>query len=313
METTDSLATTILKERPGLLERFELVRVLGEGAGSVVYLVRDLRGDRKEVALKVLTNLEAFDENTLVRFQRELRICQRIRHPNIVEAYDLINSNGVFAFSMEYVEGQDLSRCHGHERLSSSAVSSIMLQVLAGLEELHSFGLVHRDLKLENILLAKDGGVKISDLGLVKEESAKKLTRTGILLGTAPYMPPEYIRSGRCDKRSDIYATGIILYELLSGKRRLSGMDGNAAIKHLLSTKFALPREDILTFETRFAAVVEKACALKPERRFQSALEMSQALGNPDFYSVPSQKQADGKLRRLYEVWLAVWDFLKSL
>ncbi|MBX7144420.1 MAG: serine/threonine protein kinase [Oligoflexia bacterium] len=273
------MATTqILRTRPDLSERFEVIGVLGEGAAGAVYRVRDRKHDGKEVALKILLNNSAFDENTLDRFLAELKICQTIHHPNIVEAYDLIHLGDTIAFTMEYVAGSDLGNLFRTRRFSYSEVDDIFCKILAGVSVLHEHKVVHRDLKLENVLIGENGTVKISDLGLMKWGEFESMTRTGILLGTAQYMPPEYVRESAYDERGDVYAVGLMLYEVLTGKRRLNEKSGNEALEYLIRTQFELPRITLTGLPRKYLAIIDRATAVDPLLRYQSAEEMRQAL-----------------------------------
>lgn len=271
--------TKIISDRPILAERFEMVKHLGQGAAGAVFLVRDLKKNGHLVALKILTKADAFDEHTLKRFITELEVAQEIKHPNIVAAYDLIEMNDSIAYTMEYVEGKDLSTLAEHRLLSYGEIDSIMTQILNGLSELHSRKILHRDLKLENILVSTEGNAKLVDLGLMKRMGeASKLTKTGILLGTAQYLPPEYIKEGIYDEQSDIYAAGLILYELLSGERRLQNFSGNEAIDYLLETGFRVPRVSNLArgqIPAKYEDLLEKSLNPRPKKRYSSALDMA--------------------------------------
>jgi len=281
---TDSSDTqsTIIDAQPLLMERFKVLDVLGEGAAGAVYRVSDRDNGYKECALKVLINKSAFDENTLERFKEEVRICQKIRHANIVRAYELIELSDAVAFTMEYVQGSDISKFVGHRRPRLEAIDSIIEQVLAALDELHSHGILHRDIKLENILLRKDGVVKLIDLGLMKNLENQGLTRTGVLLGTAQYMAPEYIKGSQYDARSDIYAVGIVIYELVTGQRRLADKPGNEVIDYLLKTKFKIPQASLSGVPKKYLHIIERAMHPNPKKRFQTAMEMREAVVSVD-------------------------------
>jgi serine/threonine protein kinase len=264
--------------QPELRERFEVLSVLGDGAAGVVYRVLDRARNNAEVALKVLANDLAFDEATLDRFLAELRICQELRHPNLVHAYDLIECSGTVAFTMEYVDGGSLQGIFAKQRIGVEAIDRIYEQVLDGVQALHDRNVIHRDIKLENVLVGTNGVVKLSDLGLMKQVGKKGLTRPGILLGTPQYMPPEYVRESKYDKRGDIYTLGLMLYELLTWKRWLSHLSGQDVITHLMKTRFQISREVLEEAPRKYLPVLAKALEVKPEARYQSALEMKEAL-----------------------------------
>jgi len=268
-----------------LPDRFILVKILGDGAAGVVYHVKDKLRGGQDVALKILTDTKAFDEHTTDRFREELKICQRIRHPNLIEAYELLRINGRLAFSMEYVQGSDLARLFSKKKFSPHQIDIIFDQVLSGLEELHSNGILHRDIKLENVLLRKDGTIKLSDLGLMKQYQ-KELTAKGVILGTAHYLPPEYVKEGRYDVRSEIYALGTMLYEMLTCQRWLPDMSGAKALEHMIKTKFRFPIESLIDVSAKYRHILDRSLAYKFSDRFQNVSEMKAAFKR-DSRSVP--------------------------
>ena len=270
-------SVTSVFSRPALPNRFEIIKILGDGAAGVVYKVKDNLRKGEIVALKVLSNSGAFDEHTLARFNKELEIARSIESPHVVQAYELIEFEDTVAFTMEFVPGSDLGMLCRQKKLSVPEVRSIIIQVLRGLEALHQKGVLHRDIKLENVLVRDDAVVKISDLGLLKQ-TTNKMTRTGILLGTAQYLPPEYIRGSEYDARGDIYTVGLIALELLCGRRWLDDKSGNQAIDHLLKTNFKIPQEYWNGIPDAIRIIVERATALNPLNRYQSAKEMREAL-----------------------------------
>lgn len=274
-------------------DRFDIVKVLGQGTAGTVYHAIDRARSGKVVALKVLADIFAFDDHTLQRFHDEIKICCSIHHKNIVQAYEMVQFKDSVGYTMELVKGFDLGQMLHHEKFSFAEIDSIMYQLLDAISELHDIKVMHRDIKLENIILAQDGILKLSDLGLVKKLESKGLTKPGLLLGTPQYMPPEYIKSAKFDERSDVYACGIVLYELLSGKRRMADKMGVAAIQHLLATKFAIPRLDLPPEYRRYQKILNIALAIEPEARFQSAKEMRSAF-DPQL----TRKQKDMVLSR---------------
>jgi serine/threonine protein kinase len=260
--------------QPGLSDRFEVISALGDGAAGFVYRVRDRERGNKEVALKVLANDLAFDEATLERFMAELKICQHLRHTNVVEAYDLIQLGDTVAYTMEFIDGGSLQSIFVKRKIGYDAIDRIFEQVLDGVQALHERNLVHRDIKLENVLVGTNGVVKLTDLGLMKQLGKKGLTKPGILLGTPQYMPPEYVRESRYDERGDIYTLGLMLYELLTGKRWLSHLSGQEVITHLLKTKFQISRESLVGIPRKYLRVLTRALDARPDYRYQSAMEM---------------------------------------
>lgn len=257
-----------------LTERFEIIELLGDGAAGFVYKVKDRQRDNKVMALKILADEFAFDEATLDRFLQEIKICQSIRHPNLVEAYDLIETGDTVAYTMELVDGGSLQAMFSQRKIGIEAIERIMEQVLLAVAELHKYGIVHRDIKMENVLLRTDGTVKVTDLGLMKQIGTQGLTKPGLLLGTPQYMPPEYVRRSVYDERGDIYTLGLLLYELVSGKRWLSHLRGQEVINYLIKTRFEINRASLAGVSPKHVEILGRALDHDPNRRFQTANEM---------------------------------------
>jgi Tol biopolymer transport system component len=222
---------------------YEIVAHIGEGGMGSVYRARDTKLNR-DVALKVLPDAFASDADRLARFTREAHTLASLNHPNIAHIHGLEESSGVRALVMELVEGDDLSQRIARGAIPVDEALPIAKQIAEGLEAAHQQGIVHRDLKPANIKLRPDGAVKVLDFGLAKalapeQDSASALHRSlsptitspamltgaGIVLGTAAYMAPEQAKGREADKRSDIWAFGCVLYEMLTGRRPFDGED----------------------------------------------------------------------------------------
>ncbi len=219
MTTSDPLVGATLDRR-----YFVESRIAGGGMATV-YVAHDLRLDRRQ-ALKVMHPSLAQDPSFVQRFINEAHSVAKLSHPNVVQVFDQGEDSGHVFLAMEYVPGRtlrDLLREKG--RLTPRAALQIMAPVLAALGAAHQAGMVHRDVKPENVLLTEDGRVKVADFGLARavEQSNQGLTRTGTLMGTAAYLAPEQIERGLADARSDVYAAGIMLYELLTGNQPHTG------------------------------------------------------------------------------------------
>lgn len=273
--------------RVSLESRFRVIKVLGQGAGSKVLKAVDLRSNSL-VALKLLSDPSAFDEHTIERFQREFEACSHIKHPNIVQAYEAFKFQEGLAFSMEHVDGHDLAKTLGARPLTFAEIDKIFAQMLTALAELHKNSIIHRDVKLENILLREDGAVKITDLGLLKRGSANSLTETGILLGTSQYMPPEYVQSGLFEPRGDLYSAGLVLYEMLKRERFLAGKDAVHALQHLIETHFEMPDFREMKVPYKYIYVLEHSVTKKPGQRFRTANEMLDVFSNLRLEDGPS-------------------------
>lgn len=291
---------TEIRGQPLLAGRFTIIRMIGKGAAGRVYHAIDREQGGIEVALKVLHNLKAFDDHTLKRFLNEMRVCQEIEHPNIIRAFDLITADDLVAFSMEYVEGQDLSKIFKDKSLISyERIIEIVIQLAEALNELHSRAILHRDIKLENLLVRKDGVVKLTDLGLMKQTHAQGITATGILLGTAQYLPPEYVINGVYDVRSEIYTVGLLVYELVTRQRRLSNKPGLAAIEHLMQTDFVLPPISNSDVPELLLRLVDICANRQPRKRFQSARELLEFLNKEVSSQLPWMNHQQDRDRKI--------------
>jgi serine/threonine-protein kinase len=198
--------------------RYELVRPLGHGAMATVDLAHDVELDRP-VALKRLAENLARDDDLRRRFLREPRLAARLAHPNVVRIFDVGEDDGRPFIAMEYVEGETLAELVARRgRLPASEVATLGVQMCAGLAAVHAAGLVHRDVKPQNLLLGTDGVLKLGDFGIAAGPEGTQLTLAGTVLGTAGYLAPEQARGERVTAAADIYAAGAVLYELITGE-----------------------------------------------------------------------------------------------
>jgi eukaryotic-like serine/threonine-protein kinase len=198
--------------------RYEVVRPLGHGAMATVDLAHDVELDRP-VALKRLAENLARDEELQRRFMREARLAARLAHPNVVRVFDVGEDDGRPFIAMEYVEGETLAGLVArHGRLSPAEAATLGTQICAGLAAAHAAGLVHRDVKPQNLLLRTDGVLKLGDFGIAAGHEGTRLTLAGTVLGTAGYLAPEQARGEQVTAAADIYAVGAVLYELLTGE-----------------------------------------------------------------------------------------------
>ena len=198
--------------------RYRVERVLGEGAMATVLLARDEELDRL-VAVKLLDERLAADESFRARFAREARVAAALSHPNVVTVFDVGESDGRPFIVMEHVEGRTLEeRLRREGPLPADEVRRIARQVCAGLEHAHAQGLIHRDLKPANLIERSDGTIKIADFGIARAAETT-LTETGTILGTAAYLAPEQAEGREVTQATDLYGLGVVLYELLTGKR----------------------------------------------------------------------------------------------
>ncbi len=204
--------------------RYRVLRRLADGGMATVYLAVDERLDR-EVALKVMRPHLVHDESFVTRFRREARSSASLSHPNVVAVFDQGEDDGNIFLAMEYVPGQTLREVLRAEgALSPRAALDVLEPVLLALAEAHASGLIHRDVKPENVILNTNGTVKVADFGLARAVSSQTMTSSsGLLLGTVAYLSPELVERGVADARSDVYAAGLVLFEMLTGTKAFTG------------------------------------------------------------------------------------------
>lgn len=259
-------------------ERYEIIKLLGEGGMANVFLAEDIILGRK-VAVKVLRGDLAGDEKFVRRFQREALAASSLGHPNIVEMYDVGEDNGDFYIVMEYVDGRNLKQLiKKRGALTFPEVIDIMLQLTDGLSHAHDAYIIHRDIKPQNILILENGLVKITDFGIAMALNNTQLTQTNSVMGSVHYLPPEQAAGKGSTIKSDVYALGILMYELLTGKLPFKGENAvEIALKHMKDPLPSLRRE-LNDVPQSLENVIIKASAKNPKNRYSSAREMHEDL-----------------------------------
>ncbi|WP_406830437.1 Stk1 family PASTA domain-containing Ser/Thr kinase [Pedococcus sp. KACC 23699] len=249
--------------------RYRVQSHIADGGMASVYLALDTRLDR-DVALKVLRRDLAQDEAFVSRFRREARSAARLSHPNVVSVFDQGDDDGHMFLAMEYVPGQTLREVMKAEGpLTPRAALDIMAPVLQALGAAHRAGIIHRDIKPENIILREDDGtVKVADFGLARAVSNQtSYSQTGVLLGTVAYLSPEQVERGIADARSDVYAAGLILFEMLTGTKAFTGDSPiHIAYQHVHGSVPA-PSSRVTTVPAELDALVALATARDPDQR----------------------------------------------
>ncbi|MFJ8068794.1 Stk1 family PASTA domain-containing Ser/Thr kinase [Peribacillus sp. NPDC096447] len=216
--------------------RYKLIEMVGGGGMANVYLARDMILDR-DVALKILRMDFNNDEEFIKRFNREAQSATSLAHPNIVSIYDVGEEDSIYYIVMEYVDGFTLKQyIQKYYPIPVDEALDIMRQITAAISHAHHNGIIHRDIKPQNILIDKEGTVKITDFGIALALSATNITQTNAVLGSVHYLSPEQARGGMANKKSDIYSLGIVMFELLTGRLPFSGESAvSIALKHLQS------------------------------------------------------------------------------
>lgn len=276
------------RPKPGRGERiahYEILAPIGSGGMGEVYLAQDTRLGRK-VALKLLPSSLTADAHLRARFFREAQLASALDHPNICTIHEVGQSSSLLFIAMQYVEGVNLKQLIGSRPLKLDALLSISLQAADALAAAHDLGIIHRDIKSNNIIITPRGQVKVLDFGLAKltdgsgrhgkaeSELTSQLTRTGAVMGTPSYMSPEQARGERLDHRSDIFSLGVVIYEMASGdvpfKRRSQAETMNAVINEP-HTPVAEFNEEI---PAELSAAIDRALSKDPADRYQSMGEM---------------------------------------
>ncbi len=255
--------------------RYRIIKQIGRGGMADVYLAKDLILDGEEVAVKVLRTNYQTDPIAVARFQREARAMADLDHPHIVRITDIGEEEGQQYLAMEYVAGLDLKRyIKEHHPLSNEEAVRIMGQILLAMRLAHTRGIVHRDLKPQNILLTPDGTAKVTDFGIAVAFAETSLTQTNSMLGSVHYLSPEQARGSKATFQSDIYAMGIIFYEMLTGH---IPYDGDSAVTIALQ-HFQKPLPSVIaenpSVPQALENVVIKATAKKLTDRYKSVAEM---------------------------------------
>lgn len=255
-------------------DRYQIVRLIGEGGMANVYLALDTILDRY-VAVKILRGDLATDEKFVRRFQREAISASSLSHPNIVEMYDVGEDNGQYFIVMEYVEGKTLkSLIKKRGALTIPEVIDIMLQLTSGLACAHNSYIIHRDIKPQNILVKEDGTVKITDFGIAMAINGQELTQTNSVMGSVHYLPPEQASGSGSTIKSDIYSLGILMYELLTGSIPFKG--DSAVEIALKQMKDQIPSVCKLNpdIPQSIENIILKATAKNPKNRYDNVNEM---------------------------------------
>ena len=260
--------------------RYRIDALIARGGMSAVYLGRDQRLHRP-VAVKVMDAAYRDDPVFLSRFEFEARAVAGLKHPGLINVYDQGIDDQVVFLVMELVEGgslRELLRERGP--MPPHAVSAALGPVLGGLGTAHAAGLVHRDVKPENILISDDGDVKIADFGLVRAVAEAGITSASVILGTAAYLSPEQVESTRADARSDVYSTGVVMFELLTGRTPFHGDTPLGLAYARLTYDVPAPGDVVDGIPAQFDEIVLRATERDPANRYRDGFEMARALAD---------------------------------
>ena len=293
-----------------LAGRYEIVRVLGEGGMGAVYQARDRELERV-IALKVIRPELAGNAAILQRFKQELILARHVTHKNVVRIYDLGEADGVKFITMEYVDGDDLrALLKTRGKFAPPEAVQIVEQVCRALDAAHAEGVIHRDLKPQNIMRDRQGRIVVMDFGLARSLEDAGMTQTGALVGTLEYMSPEQALGGELDQRSDLFAVGLIFYELLSGKVPYKADTALASLMKRTQER-AVPVSQIdNTVPKALSKIVSRCLERDPSMRFQHAMEILNQLqawdSNPKISPSVLARMAPAQPSRTVQISLSV-------
>lgn len=271
------------------LQNYNIEAILGEGGMGKVYKATDTILGRT-VAIKCLSGSLTHQPSFLERFKNEAKTLARLSHPNIAVLYNYLQNGDDFYMVMEYVEGQNLDQlCKQNKTLPYQSVVPMMVQALDGLAHAHSKGVLHRDMKPANLMLTPNHTIKLMDFGIAKVSDQAKLTQVSRVIGTLEFLAPEIIEAQQPTTASDIYAAGVVMYELLTGRLPFSGKSDYMLMQEIVKTKPVLPENWNKELPASLSEIVLKALEKKPEDRFASATDFSNSLkmAFPELNNIP--------------------------
>jgi serine/threonine-protein kinase len=255
--------------------RYELIREVGRGGMAAVYEAHD-RELEERVAMKFFFGGD--DAELLQRFKQELSLSRKLAHPNIIKVFDIGTYRGAKFISMELLSGKSLT-FHMKRSLNRDILLNLLIQICAGLHAAHEAGVVHRDVKPDNLFVTDKGVVKVMDFGIAKQQAKPGLTRAGYMAGTPHYMAPEQIFSfGSVDRRADIYSLGILAYEMFTGQLPFQGDDMMQLLQMHVKEIPKRPRELVADLPEALETLIMKCLEKKVEDRYDSCRTLATAL-----------------------------------
>ncbi len=296
-----------------VLDKYELLERVGQGGMAIVYRGLD-RSLKRVVAVKILHRHLADYQEARDRFQREAQAVAKLRHENILEIFDYSAKEGSESYIVtEFIDGHTLKQVITERPIVYPEIGAmVLLQVCRALAHAHAGSILHRDVKPENIMIRSDGVVKLMDFGISHMVDLERLTVTGQLLGSPAYMAPEHVEGRPLDFRTDVFAAGIVLYQLCVGKLPFEGKNPHEVLKRIAECKFVDPRQANPRIGNRLGRIILRAMAAAPDDRYPSIAEMVVALeGYLDESGLPSDK-VPGELARYFQAPASYEEALKA-
>jgi serine/threonine-protein kinase len=287
--------------------KYAISELLGSGGMGHVYHARHIAIPEFEVAIKILDPAFTTTVENKDRFRNEVLAGYRASHPNIVQMYEYFDLGTVQAFAMEYVNCGTLHEAMQDGPLPIELALSFIKQIALALSAFHRVGTIHRDLKPANVLLTENGITKLTDFGIAKVRGGSRFEDGGLLAGTPKYAPPEYVEHGDADHRGDIYALGVVGYELLSGNSPFSSDTNTSLLKERMEARgydlhllpLGIPRE--------VSAIIERCMAREPLQRFPHAIDVADAVRKiQSTYSLPEPEEVESDRRNTRFIWQAL-------
>ena len=281
-------------------DRYKIIESLGEGGMAIVYKAHDLINDR-DVALKMLKQATAADKVNLNRFEREARAAASLNHQNIVKVVNVGTYNGLPYMVNEFVNGQNLRQVLDvRGKFSFMEACDIMYQLCSAVYYAHQHGVIHRDIKPQNVFITADGTIKLGDFGIATFQNSAHVTRSDVVVGSVHYLAPEISQGNPASPQSDIYSLGITFFELITGRVPFDDESAvTVALKHI-KEKFPSVRKYNPKTPIVIEKIINKACAKSPIDRYRSAIDMrkdiERILQNPDLI-----KKKQGFFARLFK------------
>ena len=259
-------------------DRYQLQDPIGRGGMSTVYRALDMRTSRV-VAIKVLREVYNINPKFVARFQREAKVMSSLQHPNIVQFYDYVQTDDKYYIVMELIEGTDLRRyLHGRGILDTYTAVTIANNVALGLGAAHHRGVVHRGVKPQDVLIGRDGSIKLADFGIAFVVNAERLTITGATLGTVHYYAPEQAQGEIVTPAADVYALGCVMYEILTGRAPFDGDNPVAVAMQHIQDIPTPPSQINPTIPPTIERIILRCLEKSPDMRFRDGSELARAL-----------------------------------